>query len=185
MVRRCKYPGSPPPVPRRPRYRPNRADGPLDVGLFAGYDAGLAPPMDDALELAMQLASHEPSDDASGAGEDAVPDERDDQAREGATRSSTGRLAARSSRNGDRPRSASRKIYLDGEHDVLRRLRDVVARCREPERYYLGVLVFPKEADGRLRLFADQMVPTTSGPPATPAARRGLKPPKRPRPRNG
>ena len=33
-------------------------------------------------------------------------------------------------------------------------------RCREPKRYYLGVLVFPQEADGRVRLFVDQMVPT-------------------------
>ena len=89
----------------------------------------------------------------------------------------TGRLADRWSRNGDRPRSASRKIYLDGDNDVLRRIRDVGARCREPERYYLGVLVFPKEADGRVRLFADQMVPTTRGPPS-PAARRGLKRPR-------
>ena len=51
MVRRYRPPGSPPPVPRRrPRYT-GRPDGPWNIGLFAGYDAGLAPPMDDALEL--------------------------------------------------------------------------------------------------------------------------------------
>ena len=178
MVRRYKYRRSPPPVPRRrPRYRPNRAYGPWNVGLFAGYDAGFALQEDDLFDLAAQLASHGPSDDASGAGEDAGLDDGDDQVSRGAAGSPTGRLADRWSRNGDRPRSASRKIYLDGDNDVLRRIRDVGARCREPERYYLGVLVFPKEADGRVRLFADQMVPTTRGPPS-PAARRGLKRPR-------
>ncbi|MGB7976882.1 MAG: hypothetical protein WCF81_21600 [Roseiarcus sp.] len=57
-------------------------------------------------------------------------------------------------------------------------------RCREPKRYYLGVLVFPKEAGGRLRLVVDHMVPSTGGSPSPPAAPRGLKRLKRPRPRN-
>ena len=108
-----------------------------------------------------------PGDDASGAGEDAVPNDGDDQAGAGAVRSSTGRWALRSSRNGDCLRSGSRKIVLDDENDVLRRLRDVAARCREPERYYLGVLVFPKEADGWVRVVADHMVPTTNVSPGT------------------
>ena len=43
MVRRYRPPGSPPPVPRRrPRYT-GRPDGPWNIGLFAGYDAGFAP----------------------------------------------------------------------------------------------------------------------------------------------
>ena len=161
----------------------DRPDGPWNIGLFAGYDAGLAPPVDDALELAMQLAIHGPNDDARGAGEDAIPNDGDDQASLGA-RKPTVRPAARSSRNGDRPQSESRKIYLEGDNDVLQRIRDVGARCREPKRYYLGVLVFPKEANGRLRLVVDQMVPSTGGPPSPPAAPSGLNRPKRPRPRN-
>jgi hypothetical protein len=127
--------------------------------------------------------SQESGDDASGAGTDAAPADGDEQASEGTARNSSGRPVARSSRNADRPWSESRKIYLDGENDVLRRLSDVSERCRGPERYYLGVLVFPKDADGRTRLVADQMVPTTSGSAATPAVRNGLKPPERPRPR--
>jgi hypothetical protein len=65
------------------------------------------------------------------------------------------------------------------------------ARCREPKRFYLGVLVFPKEADGRVRVVADQMVPTTNAspgtlrqrPPSPPVAQRGLKLRNRLRPR--
>ena len=106
-------------------------------------------------------------DDASGAGEDAVPNDGDHQAGAGAVSSRTGRWALRSSRNGDRLRSESRKIDLDDENDVLRRLRDVAARCRQPERFYLGVLVFPKKADGWVRVVADQMVPTTEVSPGT------------------
>jgi hypothetical protein len=53
------------------------------------------------------------------------------------------------------------------------------------------VVVFPKEADGWVRVVADQMVPTTDGstgtprerPPSPPVAQRGLKPSKRLRPR--
>ena len=56
----------------------------------------------------------------------------------------------------------------------------MAARCREPERYYLGVLVFPKDADGWVRVVADHMVPTTEvspgtlrrGPPSTPGGRK-------------
>ena len=184
MVRRYRPPGSPPPVPRRrPRYT-GRPDGPWNIGLFAGYDAGFAPQEGDGWDPAWELTSHGPNDDASGAGEDTVPDDGDDQANQGAVRSPTGRLAARSSRNGDRLRSESRKIYLEGDNDVLQRIRDVSKRCREPKRYYLGVLVFPQEADGRVRLFVDQMVPSTGGPPSPPAAPSGLNRPKRPRPRN-
>ena len=84
-----------------------------------------------------------------------------------------------------------RKIYLDDDNDVLRRIRDVGDRCREPKRFYLGVLVFPKRADGWVRMVADHMAPSTnvsSGtlrqrPPSPPVAQRGLKPPKRLRPR--
>jgi hypothetical protein len=69
----------------------------------------------------------------------------------------------------------------------LRRIRDVGNRCREPKRYYLGVLVFPKKADGWVRVVADQMTPSTGTPrerpPSPPVAHRGLKPPKRLRPR--
>ena len=175
------YRGSLPPVPRRrPRYT-DRTDGPRNVGLFAGHHISFAPQEGDGWDFAEELTSHEPG--GSGAGEDAGPDDGKDQAREGAARKRTGRLAARSSRYVDRLRSESREIGFDGENDVLRRLRDVSDPRREPERYYLGVLVFPKEADGRLRLFVDHKVPTTSGPRATPAVQRGVKPPKPSRPR--
>jgi hypothetical protein len=86
-----------------------------------------------------------------------------------------------------------RKIDLGDENDVLRRIRDVGARCRDPKRFYVGVLVFPKGADGWVRVVADQMAPTTttngsSGtprqrPPSPPVAPRGLELPKRLRPR--
>ena len=56
-----------------------------------------------------------------------------------------------------------RKIDLDDENDVLRRIRDAGDRCREPKRFYLGVLVFPKGAGGRVRFVADHMAPSTSG----------------------
>ena len=85
---------------------------------------------DDAFDLAEQLASHKPDDDASGAGEDAIPNDGDDQAREGAVRSPTGRLALRSSRNGDRLRSGSREIDLDDENDVLRRIGRPLPRAK-------------------------------------------------------
>ena len=43
----------------------------------------------------------------------------------------------------------------------------MAARCREPERFYLGVLVFPKGADGWVRVVAEHMVPTTEVSPKT------------------
>ncbi len=144
---------------------------PPNVGLFAGYNDGFALEQDDAFDLAEQFARHDPGDDASGAGEDAVPNDGDDQASEGAVRSPTGRLALRSSRKVDRLRSGGRKIDLGDENDVLRRIRDVGARCREPERFLLGVLVFPKDADGWVRVAADQMIPTTNGSPGMPRQR--------------
>ena len=99
MVRRYRPPGSPPPVPRRrPRYT-GRPDGPWNIGLFAGYDAGFAPQEGDGWDPAWELTSHGPNDDASGAGEDTVPDDGDDQANQGAVRKPTGRPAARSSRS--------------------------------------------------------------------------------------
>jgi hypothetical protein len=164
MVGRHKSSGSRPKLIRRPKRSPAVL---RNVGLFAGYKDGSALEQDDAFDLAEQLASHKPGDDASGAGEDAVPNDGDDQAGAGAVRSPTGRWPLRSSRNGDRLRSESRKIDLDDEDDVLRRLRDVAARCREPERFYLGVLVFPKDADGWVRVVADHMVPTTEVSPGT------------------
>ena len=164
MVGRHKSSGSRPKLIRRPKRRPAVL---RNVGLFAGYKDGSALDQDDAFDLAEQLASHKRDDDASGAGEDAVPNDGDDQAGAGAVRSPTGRWALRSSRNGDRLRSESRKIDLDDENDVLRRLRDVAARCREPERFYLGVLVFPKDADGWVRVVANHMVPTTEVSPGT------------------
>jgi hypothetical protein len=191
MVGRHKSSGSRPRLIRRPKYK---SDVLRNVGLFEGYSDGSVFGPDDGCDLADQLASHEPSDAASGVGEDVVPNDGEDRASESAVRSPTGRLALRSSRNVDRLRSERRKIDLDDENDVLRRLRDVGARCREPERYYLGVLVFPKDADGWVRVVADQMVPSTNvspgtprqGPPPPPAIQRGLKPPKRlpPRARN-
>jgi hypothetical protein len=66
-------------------------------------------------------------------------------------------------------------IVLAVENDVLRRLRDVGRRRRERERYYPGVLVLPEEADGRLRVVVDHMVPTTSGSRSPPAAPLRLK----------
>jgi hypothetical protein len=164
MVGRHKSSGSRPKLIPRPKRSPAVL---RNVGLFAGYKDGSALEQDDAFDLAEQLASHKRDDDASGAGEDAVPNDGDEQAGAGAVRSPAGRWALRSSRNGDRLRSESRKIDLDDENDVLRRLRDVGARCREPERYYLGVLVFPKDADGWVRVVADHMVPTTEVSPKT------------------
>ena len=185
MVRRYRNPGSPPPVPRRrPRYSPNKDDGPSPwtVGLFAGQHISVAPHLG-GWDFAEELRSQEPGYDAGGPGEDAVPNDGDDQDSLRAKKP-TGRPAARSSRNVDSPQSESRKIYLEGENDVLQRIRDVSKRCREPKRYHLGVLVFAKEADGRLRVVVDHMVPSTGGLPSPPAAPRGLKRPKRPRPRN-
>ena len=164
MVGRHKSSGSRPKLIGRPKRSPAVL---RNVGLFAGYKDGSALEQDDAFDLAEQLASHKHDDNASGAGEDAVPKDGDDQVGAGAVRSPTGRWALRSSRNGDRLRSESRKIDLDDENDVLRRLRDVAARCREPERYYLGVLVFPKGADGWVRVVAEHMVPTTEVSPKT------------------
>jgi hypothetical protein len=164
MVERHKSSGSRPKLIPRPKRSPAVL---RNVGLFAGYKDGSALEQDDAFDLAEQLASHKRDDDASGAGEDAVPHDGDDQAGAGAVRSPAGRWALRSSRNGDRLRSESRKIDLDDENDVLRRLRDVAAQCREPERYYLGVLVFPKDADGWVRVVANHMVPTTEVSPGT------------------
>jgi hypothetical protein len=99
-------------------------------------------------------------------------------------------MALRSSRSGDRLRSSDRKIDFDPENDVLQRIRDVAARIREPKRYYLGVLVFPKEEGEPVRVVADSMVPTTEvstrppreGPPSPLFAQRGLKPWRRLRP---
>ena len=164
MVGRHKSSGSRPKLILRPKRRPAVLQ---NVGLFAGYKDDSVLDQNDAFDLAEQLASHKPGDDANGAGEDVVPSDGDDQAGEGAVRSSTGRLALRSSRNADRLRSSGRKIDLGDENDVLRRIRDVGARCREPMRYYLGVLVFPKDADGWVRVVADQMIPTTNASPET------------------
>jgi hypothetical protein len=146
MAGRHKSSGSRNEPMRRPKRRPDVLP---NVGLFAGYKGDFALKLDDACDLAEQTASHELGDDASGAGEDAVPNDRDDQASEGPVRSPTGRLALRSSRNGEHLRSERRKIDLDDENDVLRRIRDVGARCREPKHYHLGVLLF-----GRRRLGA-------------------------------
>jgi hypothetical protein len=190
MVGRHKPSSSRPKLIRRPKRRPAVLP---NVGLFAGYKDDLVLDQDDAFDRAEQFASHKPGDDANGAGEDAIPHDGDAPASAGAVRSPTGRWALRSSRNGDCLRSGSRKIVLDDENDVVRRIRDVGARCREPKRFLLGLLVFPKGADGWVRVVADQMAPTTttngsSGtprqrPPSPPAAQRGLKPGKRLRPR--
>ena len=175
MIGRHKSSGSRPKLIRRPKHGSAVL---RNIGLFAGYKDGSVLEQDDAFDLAEQLASHKRDDDASGAGEDAVPHDGDDRVGAGAVRSPTGRWALRSSRNGDRLRSESRKIDLDDENDVLRRLRDVGDRCREPERYHLGVLVFPQGADGWVRVVADHMVPTTSTgtprqrPPSPPGGRK-------------
>jgi hypothetical protein len=188
MVARHKSRGSRPKlIRRRPKRRP---DVLWNVGLFAGYKGDCALELDDGFDLAEQLASHEPGDEARGAGEDAVPNDRDDQASEGPARSPTGRLALRSSRNGEHLRSERRKIDLDDENHVFRRIRDVGARCREPKHYHLGVLLFPKDADGWVRVVADSMAPSTQvspetpppRPPSPPAIQRGLK--RRPPARN-
>jgi hypothetical protein len=79
--------------------------------------------------------------------------------------SPTGRSALKSSRAGDRVVSGTRKIDLDDAlviepaDDILERILDAGARCRDPKRYYLTVTVFPKDADGWVRVVADQMVP--------------------------
>jgi hypothetical protein len=133
--------------------------------------------------------SHGRDDEVSVDDEGDVGDSDDDETGNRLSGSPTGRLALRSSRKVDRLRSESRKIDLDEENDVLRRIRDAGDRCRKPKRYLLGVLVFPKGADGWVRVVADHMVPTTSTgtprerPPSPPVAQRGLKPPKRLRPR--
>lgn len=119
MVGRHKSSGSRPKLVGRPKHGSYVL---RNVGLFAGYTDGSALDRDDAFDLAEQLASHKPGDDASGAGEDAIPNDGNDQASEGAARSPTGRLALRSSRNVDRLRSGGRKIDLDDENDVLRRI---------------------------------------------------------------
>jgi hypothetical protein len=166
MVGRHKSSGSRNKPMRRPKRRPDVLP---NVGLFAGYKGDFALELDDACDIAEQTASHELGDDASGAGEDAVPNDGNDQARAGTVRGGpTGRSTQRSSRSGDRLRSGGRKIDLDDENDVLRRIRDVAARCREPKRFYIGVLVFPKDADGWVRVVADCMVPSTNGSPETP-----------------
>lgn len=109
MVGRHKSSGSRPKLIPRPKHG---ATVLRNVGLFAGYNESSVLEQDDAFDLAEQLASHKRDDDASGAGEDAIPNDGDDQAREGAVRSPTGRLALRSSRNGDRLRlqAAARSI---------------------------------------------------------------------------
>jgi hypothetical protein len=77
----------------------------------------------------------------------------------------TGRSALKSSRTGDRVVSGTRKINLDHAlviepaDDILKRILDAGARCRDPKRYYLAVTVFPKDADGWVRVVGDQMVP--------------------------
>jgi hypothetical protein len=186
MVGRHKPSGSRPKLIRRPKRRPDVLP---NVGLFAGYNDGFALEQDDAFDLAEQFASHDPGDDASGAGEDAVPNDGDDQAGEGAVRSPTGRWALRSSGNGDRLRpgspeiDADRHLLISIKNDILSRIRDVGARLQEPERYYLAVLVFPEDAAGRVRVVADDMVPTTDvstgaprqRPSSPPVAQRGLK----------
>jgi hypothetical protein len=169
MIGRHKSSGSRPKLIRRPKRKPA---GPIRGGLFAGcaiHSDGFVIEDDDADDpiIVWGGTRHDSGNDASGAGEDAIANDGDDQAGAGAVRSPAGRWALRSSRNGDRLRSESRKIYLDDENDVLRRLRDVAARCRQPERFYLGVLVFPKKADGWVRVVADQMVPTTEVSPGT------------------
>jgi hypothetical protein len=188
MVRRHKSSGSRPKLIGRPKYGSYVL---RNVGTFVGYKDDSVLDQDDAFDLAEQLESHKPGDDATGAGEDAIPHDRDDQASEGAVRSPTGRLALRPSRKVDRLRSEGRKIDLDDENDVLRRIRDAGDRCREPKRFYLGVLVFPKDADGWVRVVADHMAPSTDGspgtprqrPPSPPVAQCGLKLRKRLRPR--
>jgi hypothetical protein len=165
----------PPDMRRRPKRKSDRPCMRWEDSLFAGSPIRFG--------LTEELESFESCD--SSPGEDADSNDGDDEADQGAASP----LAPQSSPKVDRLRSESGKIVLDGENDVLRRLRDVSERCREPERYYLGVLVFPKKADGRVRVFADQMVPTTNGPPETPAnphpaAPPRLKPPRRLRPRS-
>jgi hypothetical protein len=195
MLKRHKSSGSRPKLTRRPKRKP--AGPMIGGGLFAGYEIhsdGFVIEDDDADDPIIVVRGgtrHDSGSDASGAGEDAVPNDGDDQASAGDVRSPTGRLALRSSRKVDRLRSEGRKIDLDEENDVLRRIRDVGNRCREPMRFYLGVLVFPKEADGWVRVVADHMAPSTNvstgtprqKPPSPPVAQRGLKPWKRLRPR--
>ena len=162
MVGRHKSSGSRPKLIPRPKHG---ATVLRNVGLFAGYNESSVLEQDDAFDLAEQLASHKRDDDASGAGEDAIPNDGDDQAREGAVRSSHRPLGAAVVAQRRPPSSpGGRKIYLDDENDVLRRIRDVAARCREPKRFYLGVLVFPKEADGWVRVVAGHMAPALGRP---------------------
>jgi hypothetical protein len=185
MLKCHKSSGLRPKLIRRPKRKPA---GPIRGGLFAGcatHSDGFVIEDDDADDpiIVWGGTRHDSGNDASGAGEDAVPNDGDDQASEGAVRSPTGRLALRSSRKVDRLRSKSRKIELDDENDVLRRIRDVGDRCREPKRFYLGVLVFPKKADGRVRVVADHMAPSTNvspktprqRPPSPPVTQRGVK----------
>ena len=165
MVGRHKSSGSRPKLIRRPKRRPAVL---RNVGLFAGrHNNGFA------LDRTMRSTSLSNSRVTNLATMRAGP-ARMSFLTTAMTRPAraplgvpAGRWALRSSRNGDRLRSESRKIDLDDEDDVLRRLRDVAARCREPERYYLGVLVFPKDADGWVRVVAEHMVPTTEVSPKT------------------
>jgi hypothetical protein len=88
---------------------------------------------DDAREFTEHPTTQEPGDDV-------VRNDGDEEAGVGGVKSPAGRLVLQSSPKVDRLRSESGKIVLEGEEDVLRRLRDVSERCREPERYYLSVL---------------------------------------------
>jgi hypothetical protein len=102
-------------------------------------------------------------------GDDA--DSEDEEARAGddnedgdsAGRTISGRPALRSSGAGDRAFSRAHKIDLDhalvvdSENDLLDKIRDVGARCREPRRFYLAVTVYPEDADGWVRVVGDQI----------------------------
>jgi hypothetical protein len=72
--------------------------------------------------------------------------------------------------------SCGRPLVVEPENDVLPRIRDVSARCREPARYYLGVLIYPEDADGWVRVVVEDMLPTPDSSTGT-LRRRPSSPP--------
>lgn len=61
--------------------------------------------------------------------------------------------------SGGRQTDLDDALVIEPADDILKRVLDAGARCREPKRYYLTVTVFPKDADGWVRVVGDQMVP--------------------------
>lgn len=108
-------------------------------------------------------------DDSDAAGDEAwVEDEEacaDDEGAEGSVGPTvSGRPALRSSGAGDHTVSRAREIDLenavlvDSENDLLGKIRDIGARCREPKRFHLAVTVYPEDADGWVRVVGDEIV---------------------------